>query len=230
MSQAQTQSKPPPLREGGYSAEDDQKAKDHAEFFHQLRHGSDDASPEPREDRRELPQPAPRLSELGPRPTASTSPPPEVHAAYHRTDTNVYQLETVRHDSVPADSFWQQNEPLYHVGMEPRRGRPRHPRRLKPVPAKNHYRTGQVIATFFALMGWLMVAAGVAAALVFIFLPEASTRVGLPNLLGGAAGVLIVGLLTVAMGLAARALFDQANAMRELVAMQQRARLGVEPY
>jgi len=233
MSQAQTQSKPPPLPEGGIPLEAYERAEDRAQFYHELHSvaGSapveePEAAPEPAEPAAAPPEPEPepRLSELAPRLTPAVARPLNVQAAYHRTGSNVLQLEPVRHDRL-----WHQSEPTFYPAMESRRARPRAARRIKHV-AKNRYRTGHVIVTFFALMGWLLVVTGIAAALVFVFAPAVSNQVGTPNLLGGAAGALFVGLLTVAMALTGRARFDQANATQEILAMQRARAATVEPY
>ncbi len=214
MSQAQSQSKPPPLREVLHHAEADEKAEDKAQFYDELyaAEASDGSSP-PAEEPPTPPEPTP------------PPPPTEVRGGYRRTDSNVYQL----------DNLWQK-APAHHFARGPKPVRPRPARRAKPAPVKNRYRIGRGIATLFAVIGWLMIVAALAASSASLLLPALVARFDVPNLLGGAAGSLFVGLLTVAIGLAARAqfdqanaAFDQANAARELVAME-RARMGGEPY
>ena len=217
MSQAQSQSKPPPLREVLYQAEAEEAVKDNDQFYKEL-HATEgaDASPPPPEEPALPPEPAPA-------PPAPAQP--EVRGGYRRTGNNVYQL----------DNVWQ-NAPAHHFARGPKPARPRPARRPKPAPVKNRYRIGRGIATLFAVIGWLMIVAALAASSASLLLPALVARFDVTNLLGGAAGSLFVGLLTVAIGLAARAqfdqanaAFDQANAARELVAME-RARMGGEPY
>jgi len=222
MSQAQQQqSAPPPLpdiahpTEIAHSAEVDEKVDDRTQFYKELHHGIDD-SPEQSESPPPLPNPP--LSELPPRMLT-------VRGAYRATGSNVYQLDSARPSSV-----WRQHAPSLHVAMEPRRSRPRNMRHPKQAIVKKRYRAGQFIAGLFALMGWLLVVTGLAALWICIFEPALSVRLGSPNLLGSA-GTMIGGLLTVALAVAARALFDLANGQREMVAIhQQRARFGAELY
>jgi hypothetical protein len=126
--------------------------------------------------------------------------------------------------------IWR-NGSAHHAGGESRSARLRNARRARYPAPRNYYRTGRALASLFSGIGWLIVAAGVAAPLIHffmpVFVPVLVARYGFLGLLGGAAGSVLLGLLTVAMGQAARALFDQANATRELVALE-RTRLGAE--
>jgi hypothetical protein len=213
MTQAQPQSAtPPPLPDIVPSIEADEKADDSAAFFKQF--DSTDAPPR-------QPEPPPPVPEAPPRVLA-------VRGAYVPAESNVFDLDSVR----PNHGVWHRHAPSHYAGMEPRHGRPRHARRPKRTAVKKRYRTGQFIAALFALMGWLTAVAGLAALLVTFLEPELSLRLGLgsPNLIGSV-GTLAGGLLTVALAVAARALFDLANDNREMLAMQQhRARFGAEPY
>ena len=76
-------------------------------------------------------------------------------------------------------------------------------------------------------MGWLSVVLAVALPLVSLVPNNAIPYLGLPQLLGGAVGLCAFGLFIVFCGQAARALFDQANATRELVALE-RAKMGAD--
>ena len=87
---------------------------------------------------------------------------------------------------------------------------------------------GQVIARLFTGLGWLAIATGIAVALVS-FVPMLAARYGLFSILTGAMGALCLGLVTLVMGHAARAVFDQANATRELVAIE-RARMASDQF
>jgi hypothetical protein len=226
MSQAQPRSTPPPLPGIGQRTDAQAIAGGHVEheFFRELREGHD-ASPEATE-------------ELPPSPPEPTSHAPEARALYHFTGgqvpgSNVYHLPNARLDgarlpSAPPANVWHHHEPSYHAGMEPGRGRVRNPRRPRQAAVQNHYRAGCFIAALFALMGWLMVGAGAAASAISILQPDVPTRLGSPDLLAPAAGVLVIGFLTVALGLAARALFDIANSSRKILAIHQE-RWGQEP-
>jgi hypothetical protein len=195
------------------------------EFFRELREGRDDAH----EMTEELPSPPPPPpSPAPPEPTAYL---PEARGVYHFAGgnvpaSNVFQFPGARLDApvplaVPPASVWHHHEQAHRTGVEPSRGRARSSRCPRPAGARNHYRAGHFIAALFALMGWLMVGAGAAASAISILQPEVPTRLGSPDLLVPAAVVLISGLFTVGLGLAARALFDLANSSRELVAIQR---------
>ena len=77
------------------------------------------------------------------------------------------------------------------------------------------------------MLGWLIVAAGLAAAPMHVLLGRPDITVGLIGVLGAALAVAALGLFMVTLGQATRALFDQANATRELVAIE-RAKSGWE--
>jgi hypothetical protein len=140
--------------------------------------------------------------------------PPELRFSYRQTGSNVYQLQEVWREAPPLPKF---------IGAEPRQSRPRSPRRAKSPAPRRRYRTGRAVATLFALIGWLMVAAALVTMLMSLTQPALASQYGFPNLVGGVAGALFAGLLTIAIGLAARAQFDQASAAGEMLALQQRA-------
>jgi hypothetical protein len=100
--------------------------------------------------------------------------------------------------------------------------------RRRLLPQRDHYRAGRVLAGFFRVVGWLMVAAGFAA-LPIVTVLGLARQFGLPTVAGGGAGLIGLGLLIVLFGQMARALFDQANATRELLAIE-RARNGAEGH
>ena len=158
--------------------------------------------------------------------------PIEGRGSYRRTGNNVYHIENV----------WQ-NAPA-HLAENGPRGLARVRRGVQAYPYQEALpdRLG-AIATLFAMIGWLMILAALAVSSISLLQPVLVEQLGTPNVLGGVAGSLFVGLLTVSIGLAARAQFDQAKATfdqlnaafdqaaaaRELVAME-RARMGVEQY
>jgi hypothetical protein len=97
----------------------------------------------------------------------------------------------------------------------------RAPRR-RPVASKDHYRTGRALAALISAFGWLTVLLGAVTPIAATLLPAAGIPLlGLPQLIGGAIGLCAFGLFLVFCGQAARALFDQANATRELVALER---------
>ena len=83
------------------------------------------------------------------------------------------------------------------------------------------------MARFFSGLGWLTIAAGVLVPALYL-LPDTPLRMlGLPSLIAGAVGVVFTGLLIVFSGQIARAFFDQANATRDIAALE-RAKLVAE--
>lgn len=99
--------------------------------------------------------------------------------------------------------------------------------RRRPVAPRDHYRTGRAMARLFSGLGWLIVALGVVVPLLYL-LPESPLRAfDLPYVIGSAAGVAFSGFLIVFSGQIARAIFDQANATRDLAALE-RAKLVSE--
>ncbi len=83
------------------------------------------------------------------------------------------------------------------------------------------------MARFFSGLGWLTIAAGGRVPALYL-LPDTPLRVlGLPSVVAGAAGVVLTGLLIVFSGQIARAIFDQANATRDIAALE-RAQLVAE--
>ncbi len=108
-----------------------------------------------------------------------------------------------------------------------RPARPGRAPRRRPVAPRDHYRAGRAMARFFSGLGWLTIAAGVLVPALYL-LPDTPLRVlGLPSVVAGAAGVVLTGLLIVFSGQIARAIFDQANATRDIAALE-RAKLVAE--
>jgi hypothetical protein len=99
--------------------------------------------------------------------------------------------------------------------------------RRRPVAPRNHYRTGRTMARIFSGLGWVIVALGIMLPLLYL-VPDTPLRMfGLPYVIAGAIGVAFTGFLVVFSGQIARAMFDQANATRDLAAME-RAKLVAE--
>lgn len=108
-------------------------------------------------------------------------------------------------------------------------GAARTPRR-RPIASRDHYRTGRALARLLSALGWLTVGCGFLAPAVYIGLDHfalliALPRFGLAHVLGAGTGMLGAGLLVVFCGQIARAVFDQANATRDLAALE-RAKFG----
>ena len=104
----------------------------------------------------------------------------------------------------------------------------------RPVAMRRHYRTGRVLATLVSWMGWVIVAAGMAMVpLVLVVDPQLLQR-GIPyasslgpvGAVAAAVALSIAGLAVVFWGQMASALFDQANATRELVAIERARQAG----
>ena len=150
MSQAQSQSKPPPLREVLFQAEAEEKAKDKDQFYDELYAAeASDASPPPAE---EPPPPSePETAPLAPAsievrsgnrrtdkaaeeplPRQEPAPAPiEARGGYRRTDDNVYQI----------DGLWQK-APVHQFT----RGRTPPVRVLRGVPSTSLSRSTTVSA------------------------------------------------------------------------------------
>lgn len=112
-----------------------------------------------------------------------------------------------------------------HDGGRAIEARPRAQRR-RPVAPRDYYRTGRALAVVISAFGWLTVLLGAAMPFAALLPPGVGMPfLGLPQLIAGAVGLGALGLFVVFSGQAARALFDQANAARELVALE-RAKIG----
>jgi hypothetical protein len=106
--------------------------------------------------------------------------------------------------------------------------------RGQPVATERNYRTGRVLATLVSCVGWLIVAVGVAMVpLVLAAGPEMlqsrlpyAMSLGLIGAVAAAVTVSISGFAVVFWGQMAGALFDQANAARELVAIERAKQTG----
>ncbi len=109
--------------------------------------------------------------------------------------------------------------------------RPHSGTRSRVVAKERHYRTGRVLATLVSWAGWMIVAAGVAMVPLVLAadppllrgLPYAASM-GATEAIAAAVAVSAVGLVVVFWGQMASALFDQANATRELVAIERARR------
>jgi hypothetical protein len=128
---------------------------------------------------------------------------------------------------------WQPN--IWHLNGTPQatdassrsNGTTRKARRHKLPTPRNHYRLGSFLAGFVSLLGWSVVAAGLAATPLHVVLGRPEISIGVSGVVAIAFALAALGLVTVALGQAARALFDQANATRELVAIE-RSKAGLD--
>jgi hypothetical protein len=130
--------------------------------------------------------------------------------------------------------IWHTNGASHPIALSPvhapeAAGRPTAARvgRRRPVAPRDHYRTGRALAALVSAFGWLLVMVGLLLPAASLLPATGLTLPALPQLLAGAAGSCALGLLVVFCGQVARALFDQANATRELVALE-RAKFGNE--
>ena len=95
-------------------------------------------------------------------------------------------------------------------------------------PRRDHYPIGRALAVLLTVVGGLVVLAGVAALPIYALSGGAVLPwLGLLPMAGGAAGFVVVGCVVALAGHIARALFDQANATRDLLALE-RAKLGLD--
>ena len=103
--------------------------------------------------------------------------------------------------------------------------RPQRAPRRKPVASRDHYRAGRFMARVFSALGWLIVFAGVLAAGLYLLPGSPLLHFEVLPVLGSSAAAVVTGFAVVFSGQVARAVFDQANATRDLVALE-RAKYG----
>jgi hypothetical protein len=109
---------------------------------------------------------------------------------------------------------------------------PRRTLRRRPPSGRDRYAIGRAVTRFFGLLGWLVALGGPAAVPACLVLPVVGGACpagpeALPMMAGGAAGSLILGFGVVLAAHVARARFDEANAVRDLLALE-RAKLGLD--
>jgi hypothetical protein len=100
----------------------------------------------------------------------------------------------------------------------------RAPRR-RPVAPRDHYRAGRFMARAFSGLGWLFVAAGPLSAGLYFLPGSPLLHFEMLPVLGSSMAAVVTGFAIVFSGQIARAVFDQANATRDLVALE-RAKYG----
>jgi hypothetical protein len=116
--------------------------------------------------------------------------------------------------------LWHHDGPNHHQEIHHTQASHRPSRRPKYPAPRDHYRAGRVVARLCSGAGWLIVVVGIAVTPAYL-LASSSIPFGLASVLGTASGLVLFGLFVLALGQAARALFDQANATRELVAIER---------
>jgi hypothetical protein len=161
----------------------------------------------------------------------------------HLTDHYAYTAEATEARNglgrIGAGAGWAENglAPLASPNLAPfahgRMPGPQSGTRSRAVAKERHYRTGRALATLVSWAGWMIVAAGVAMVplalttdpplLVLRGLPY-TTSMGPAEAVVAAVALSAVGLAVVFWGQMASALFDQANATRELVAIERARR------
>jgi hypothetical protein len=128
------------------------------------------------------------------------------------------------HGALGRIGIWQ-SEGEATVRAAARRALPR-----QPPAGRERYAIGRALTRFFALLGWLVALGGPAAVPACLALPmegACPAHLELLPMAGGAAGSLILGFGVVLAAHVARARFDQASALRDLLALE-RAKLGLD--
>jgi hypothetical protein len=95
---------------------------------------------------------------------------------------------------------------------------------------RDHYRVGRALTVLVGAFGWLAALGGPCAVLAYVHAGAERAGLvpgGLLSVAGIAAGISLAGLVIVLGAGMARAQFDQANATRELLALE-RAKLGLD--
>jgi len=156
----------------------------------------------------------------------------------HLTDHHAYTAEAAEARNglgrvgAAQSQIWQPASNGVHVnggvhaadgGYRP--ARPARTVRRRPVAPRDHYRTGRALSRAFSALGWLIVAAGVLLPGLYFLPGNPVPNFGLLPTIGSAVGTAITGFFVVFTGQIARALFDQANAARDLAALE-RAKVG----
>ena len=103
--------------------------------------------------------------------------------------------------------------------------RPARATRRRPVAPRDHYRAGRFMARAFSALGWLIVLGGALAAGLYFLPGSPLLHFEILPVLGSSVAAVVTGLAVVFSGQVARAVFDQANATRDLVALE-RAKYG----
>lgn len=116
------------------------------------------------------------------------------------------------------------------LGPQLSRQAPDAARQIRTTARRDRYRTGRALTVLLGVLGWLLAVLGPAMACVHLLLRAEEPGLSHAELLpmaGGAAGGLVLGCGVVLAAHIARAVFDQANAVHHLLALE-RARLGLD--
>lgn len=158
------------------------------------------------------------------------------HFYRHLTDHYAYTAEAAEARnglgrlSATQSQIWQPANGIHINGggsadaSHRQRGRPG---RRRPLAPRDHYRTGRAMARAFSALGWATAGLGVLSPALHFVPGLPAPMPGFGALVAGAVGLVISGLLVVFLGQVARALFDQANAARDLAALE-RAKLAAD--
>jgi hypothetical protein len=168
-----------------------------------------------------------QLIDAGRRAEAEGRPDLAVQFYQHLTDNFAGAAETLEaHGALGRIGVWQSEGDAGAQAVARRTLRRRLP------SGRDRYAIGRAVTRFFGLLGWLVALAGPAAVPACLALPlvggacPAHAEV-LPMMAGGVAGSLILGFGVVLAAHVARARFDEANAVRDLLALE-RAKLGLD--
>jgi hypothetical protein len=115
-------------------------------------------------------------------------------------------------------------QPARAIAISPLGGQAANTAELPPVA--DGYRAGRLLAKVLSVIGWISCGASVLLLVLSVgamFVPAASAMSGVLRLAGPAAalGGVIGGLVTIFIAQMARALFDTANATRDLAAIER---------
>jgi hypothetical protein len=107
-------------------------------------------------------------------------------------------------------------------------GSARKAKKLRYAAPRDQYRAARLLARCVSALGWLLAVAGAGVGPAYWLMDRPAMVLSPVGALGSAVGLVIFGLVTVVLGQATRAMFDQASAARELIAIE-RAKSGAEP-
>ena len=180
---------------------------------------------------------APLSERTGP-PTGRYQPVPAPAAAPPRAPAQLPHYQPVGPSAPPMSLGAPQSEvyaspqaaPPSYPPQRPARsdtsyGQARMPVLVRLPTPKRGYRSGRILAMVMTIGGTLAMIIGIALFGVALFAPRELARLG-PGIagligIGGSLGALVTGAVLLLFGQLARAVFDGANAMRELVSIER---------
>jgi hypothetical protein len=119
----------------------------------------------------------------------------------------------------------QANGAAHHAEAVARAAVTRAARRNKLPSPRNHYRVGHALARVCSLMGCIAMVSGVVGPALYVMAGIPLPAYGILGFVGASASLVTAGMIIVLAGQVARAVFDQANAARDLVSVE-RARIS----